>query len=181
MKRLPFTVLVGLVLKLTVGATPALGQHPQKRSGFWFNGELGWGSLGCDNCGTRTGGMSGGLSLGGTLNSHILLGVGTSAWSKSETGVTMTVATLDARIRVYPQAKGGFFLTGGVGYGSLSAGLSGYGVSASEGGVSGLLGVGYDIRVGPMVSVTPFWNGFAVKTSNSNSNVGQLGLGITIH
>src|SRR6185503_9739015 len=141
---------------------------------------LGWGTLGCDGCGTRTGALSGGLSLGGTLSSKVLLGVGTTGWSKTESGATLTVGTLDARIRFYPSAKGGFFLTGGIGAGRISTGITGFG-RASENGGGLVVGVGYDFRVGPMISVTPFWNGFAVKTSNSDANVGQIGVSITTH
>ena len=180
MKRLPQSVLLSLVCTLFLGVAPVLAQKAQARHGFWFNGGLGYGSLGCDGCGTRTGSVSGGLSLGGTINSHLLIGVGTAGWTKSESGATLTVGTLDVRARVYPKASGGFFLTGGIGVGSVSAGLSGFG-AASETGGAFLLGLGYDIRVGPMVSLTPFWNGFAVKTSSTSSNVGQFGLGVTVH
>jgi hypothetical protein len=44
-----------------------------------------------------------------------------------------------------------------------------------------MLGVGWDIRVGRNVSLTPFWNGFAMSNSNGDANVGQFGLGFTIH
>jgi hypothetical protein len=30
------------------------------------------------------------------------------------------------------------------------------------------------------VSLTPFWNGIAVRTSNTDANVGQLGLSLTV-
>jgi hypothetical protein len=43
-----------------------------------------------------------------------------------------------------------------------------------------MLGLGYDIKIGNNVSLTPFWNGFAVRNSNSDVNVGQLGLNISV-
>jgi hypothetical protein len=43
------------------------------------------------------------------------------------------------------------------------------------------VGLGYDIRVGQNVSLTPYWNGFAASTSNADANVGQIGLGVTVH
>ena len=58
--------------------------------------------------------------------------------------------------------------------------VDGFG-SDSETGAGALLGLGYDIRVGWNVSLTPFWNGFATTTSNSDANVGQLGLSLTLH
>lgn len=171
--------IVSAALMTAIAAVPAVAQHPQTRRGFWFNGGLGYGSLGCQNCDGRTGGLSGGISLGGVLSRNVLFGVGTTGWTKSESGVTLTVGTLDARFRFYPKATGGFFLTAGLGLGAISA--SGGGDSQTETGVGLMLGLGIDIRIGDNVSLTPFWNGFAVSASGDDANVGQLGLGITVH
>jgi len=174
------SLLLCLAGALTIGAVPALGQHPQTRKGFWFNGGLGWGSLGCSDCGgSRTGGLSGGLSLGGTISPTFLLGGGTSWWTKSEGGATLTVGTLDLRARLYTSPKGGFFFTGGIGVGSISAGFGG--ISASETGFGLVLGLGNDFRIARSVSLTPYFNIIGVKTSNSDANVVQLGLSVTTH
>lgn len=37
------------------------------------------------------------------------------------------------------------------------------------------------IRVRPNKSLTPYYNGFAVRTSNADGHVDQFGLGITVH
>jgi hypothetical protein len=179
MKRLSM-LLLGFALAGTISAAPALAQHPQTRSGFWFSGGLGYGSLGCDGCDGRSGGVSGGISLGGTLSPKFLIGIGTSGWTREEIGARLTVGTLDARMRFYPSATGGFFLTGGVGLGSVHASVSGFG-SETETGIGLLLGLGYDLRIGSNVSLTPFWNGYAVQSGNADANVGQLGLSITVH
>ena len=159
-------------------SSPAQEKH--LRSGFWFNGGLGFGSLGCRDCNGREGGLSGGLALGGTLGQKVLLGVGSNGWRKSDAGETLTAGTLTALIRFYPSATGGFFLLGGLGVGSIRLEVDGLG-SVTETGFGALLGLGYDIRVGSSVSLTPFWNGFAVEGSDLNANVGQLGLGLTVH
>lgn len=151
-----------------------------RRSGFWFNVGLGYGALTCKDCDTYINGLSGGLSLGGAVSPRFLLGVGTTGWYKSEGGVTLSAGTLDARIRFYPSSTGGFFLTGGAGVGSISADVAGLG-SDSETGFGLMLGLGWDVRLGNSVSLTPFWNGFAVQASNSDASVGQVGLGITFH
>jgi len=91
----------------------------------------------------------------------------------------LTVGTLDARVRFYPSTTGGFFLTGGLGVGTVSAGGSGY--IASETGLGMLFGVGYDVRVGRNTSLTPYWSGFAMRNANTDANVGQVGLAITLH
>lgn len=176
--------IVAVAAALAVIADSAEAQRSRARNtnlrdGFWFSGGLGYGSLGCDNCGSREGSMSADLSVGGTLSQRWLVGAGTSAWSKTEQGARLTVATLDARVRFYPSTTGGFFLTGGIGAGSLRGDVGG--ISATETGVGTILGLGWDIRVARNASVTPYWNGFAMKNSNADANVGQAGIAITLH
>jgi hypothetical protein len=174
---------VTFALALGLAALPAVASaqgHPQTRQGFWFNAGLGYGSLGCQDCGSREGSFSGGVAVGGALSQKLLLGAGTNAWSKTEDGTTLTVGTLTALMRFYPSATGGFFLLGGLGVGSIHAEVANFG-SGDETGFGALVGLGYDFRVGKNVSLTPFWNGFAMSSSNTDANVGQLGLGITVH
>lgn len=173
--------VVSIVALTMLQSAPGAAQgRPQTRHGFWFNGGLGLGSAGCDGCGGRESALTIALGAGGTLSSKLLLGASIDGWSKSEGGATITVATLLARLRFYPSATGGFFLTAGLGLGSARAEAPGFG-SNTETGTGALLGLGYDLRVGNTVSLTPFWNGFATHTSNSDFNVGQLGLSVTVH
>jgi hypothetical protein len=168
-----------VVVFAAFAATTAQAQHAQTRQGFWFSGGLGMGSLGTQDGTSRENGMSGDISLGGTLSPHWLLGVGSSGWSKSEQGGRLTVATLDARVRFYPSATGGFFVTGGIGGASIRASVGGF--SATDNGAGAIFGLGYDYRVGRNTSITPYWNGFAMKSDNNDANVGQIGLAITLH
>ena len=71
MKATLFRTVLSLAAITPSLAGNALGQHPQKRAGFWFSAGLGYGSLGCQDCGTREGGPSGNISLGGTLSQKI--------------------------------------------------------------------------------------------------------------
>lgn len=179
-KLLPSLLSLAAVTVCLVGnAQGQQAQYGPKHSGFWFSAGLGYGSLGCQNCGSREGGASGNLALGGTLSEKVLLGVSSNGWFKSENGSTLSVNALTAAIRFYPSAPGGFFLMGGLGVGTVSANVTGVG-SGSETGFGALLGLGYDIRMGYKVSLTPYWNGFAMNSSNSDANVGQIGLGITV-
>jgi hypothetical protein len=176
--------IVAVAAALAVCADSAEAQRSRAhnsnlRDGFWFSGGLGYGSLGCDGCDSREGSLSADLSVGGTLSQRWLIGVGSSAWSKTEQGVRLTVATLDARVRFYPSTTGGFFLTGGIGAGSMRGDVGG--ISATETGVGTILGLGWDIRVAKNASVTPYWNGFAMKNDNADANVGQAGIAITLH
>lgn len=159
------------------------GQEAQEhsRDGFWFSGGLGYGSLGCQDCSAREGGLSGNLAFGGSLSQKVLLGVSTHGWTKSENGATLTAGTLTGEVRFYPSSSGGFFLKGGLGVGTIDLSLDGFG-SASETGYGAVLGLGYDARIGNNVSLTPFWNGMGMTFSGGgDANVGQLGLAITVH
>jgi len=158
-------------------APSAARQASQMRDGWWGNIGLGVGSFGCNDCdGVRVNGLSGGFSIGGTLNPHLRLGIGSTGWAKTTVdGDLFTVGTLDGRVRVYPSVTSGFFITGGLGFGSIRLD------SETEIGVGAVVGLGWDIDVARHVSVTPFWNGFAMRSSVADANVGQIGVGVTIH
>jgi hypothetical protein len=174
------TWLAPLALLLSIGATPAAAQHTQTRNGFWFGAGLGYGSLGCDGCaGDRTGGSSGYIKLGGTLNQHLLLGVETNGWYKSESGTTLTQGNVSGAAYWYPSATSGLFLKGGVGYAVLNADTF-YG-SGSTNGWGAIAGLGYDLRVGSNTSITPTANWFRGDFANGSTDVFQFGLGLTLH
>ncbi len=154
--------------------------HRQLREGFWFNIGTGYGAISCETCVGSVGGYSGGISFGGTLSPRFLLGVGTTSWLRSESGVSLLAGTVDARLRFYPTTTSGFFVTGGLGVGTIGADLAEYG-SATEIGGGAVLGLGWDLRVAKGISLTPFWNAFAVATSSADANVGQIGIGLTLH
>jgi hypothetical protein len=182
MKKMVLSLAVLAALAVSAAsadAQRARAHNSQIRDGFWFSGGLGYGSLGCDNCGSREGSLTGDLSLGGTISPRFLLGVGTSAWSKTEQGARLTVGTLDARVRFYPSTTGGFFVTGGLGVGSMRGDVGN--LSATETGVGTILGLGWDLRVSKNASITPYWNGFAMRNNDTNANVGQAGIAVTLH
>lgn len=149
--------------------------HPHSREGVWFNIGLGLGSLGCEDCGARSNGLSGGLSLGTAVTDRFMFGVGTTGYSRSVGGDLLTVGTLDARLRYYFTKTGGGHVNFGIGLGSVSY------AGGNEFGLGMMLGLGWDFRIRDNLSVTPFWNGFAMRNSNVDANVGQLGVGFTWH
>ena len=172
-------VVASLFFVTTAEAQKGSARQASVHQGWWFSGGLGMGSLGSDNGTSRETGLTGDIAVGYTLSPKWLIGVGSSGWSKSEDGGRLTVATLDARVRFYPSTTGGFFLTGGIGGASMTASVGG--ISATENGGGAIFGLGYDYRIARNASITPYWNGFAIKTDNNDANVGQLGLAITLH
>ena len=164
-------------------ATTANAQHAQTRQGFWFGGGLGYGSLGtsCDGCASvdREGGLSGYAKLGGTLRQNILLGVELNGWTKDEGPATVTMGNLSGAAYWYPMPAQGLFLKAGAGYSNLR--VDDGSVSASDGGFGLLGGLGYDIRAGRNLSITPVANWFRGSFTNGSADVLQFGVGVTAH
>lgn len=74
-----------------------------------------------------------------------------------------------------PHLPCGFFLTAGVGVGTVSY------ADESESGLGVLIGIGWDVRLGRNISLTPFYNGYAMRNDTTDANVGQIGIGVTFH
>lgn len=161
---------------LTVAPSP---RPPLRRDGFWFSAGMGYGALSCDTCIGYADGFSGGLSGGGTVGDHWLLGAGTTGWYRSFEGGWLNASTFDFRARFYPSVSHGFFLTGGIGVGEVRLGVGR--LSVSETGGAGVFGLGWDVRVAQNVSVTPFWNGSAISAPDEVVSFGQIGVGFTVH
>lgn len=170
----------GLSALLTVLlASSAFAQQAQTRQGFWIGGGLGYGSMGvsCDGCAAsdRVGAPSGYLKLGGALRQNILLGVETNGWTKSELGARLTMANISGAVYWYPMVTNGLFVKAGAGYSGLDNGFGG------SSGFGMLGGVGYDVRVGRNLSLTPVANWFRGSFDGGSANVLQIGLGVTSH
>jgi Outer membrane protein beta-barrel domain len=176
-----FALVVALLL---LGVSVGAAQHPQTRKGFWIGFGFGWGSYGisCDSCGGagREGSYTGYIKLGGTVSPHLLLGAESNAWSKSESGVTLTAGNVTFSAFYYPKPASGFFLNGGVGF--SRAEVSGSGASVGNTGPGFTLGAGYDIRVGTNISITPIgnWN-YGHPESGFSHNFYQFSVGVTFH
>ncbi len=77
----------------SVMGAPVAGQPRANSREFWFNIGFGFGSLGCNICVGYLGGATGGLSLGRRVGSKLLLGVGATAWTKSQAGASLSAGT----------------------------------------------------------------------------------------
>lgn len=169
---------------VVLGASTASAQHPQTRKGFWIGFGFGWGSYGisCSGCSGvgREGSYTGYLKMGGTVSPHFLLGGESIAWSKSESGSTVTAGNVSLAGYYYPQPASGLFLSAGVGFSRAEASSGG-----SSGGSTGpgfQVGAGYDIRVGTNLSIVPTGNWvYGHPDSGFNHNFFQFSVGVTFH
>lgn len=177
---------LGSLLCFAVAVTVVSAAHAQTpapgrtRYGTWFSGGLGMGSMGCRTCNGRTTGLTGDFAIGGTLGQMFLIGGGITGWTHSANGLTRTVGLADVVMRLYTSEHGNLFFLLGGGAGMVSRAISGTGPSGSEIGAGIYFGMGYDIRMGKKLSLTPYWQIFGSKTENLDVNVGQIGLSITV-
>jgi len=174
------TTCMLFLVGLTPGLTQGLEAQQHERSGFWMSGGVGMGSLGFDGMSSsRESGISGNLTLGGTLSDRVLLGGGLTAWTKDMDGFRVTFSTLAAMARVYPNADSGLFVNLGAGVGEVTV-SQGF-LSGSSTGTGGIIGVGYDHRMGPSWSLTPHLNAVGYSINGERANQIQFGVGITRH
>lgn len=173
--------LVVALLYLAPGQAAA--QRPQPRDGFWISGGLGYGSLdiGCEGCESdRESGVTALLAMGGSPSRSLLLGAELEGWSKEVDGVDLTFGHLSGVAYWYPRAAAGFFLKGGIGVGRLTADAGPLG-EESDTGVALHGGLGYDVRVGRTISLTPAAGIFWSSLEPGNANVLHVGLSVTGH
>jgi hypothetical protein len=161
----------------------AAAQHPQVRQGFWISGGLGYGSLdvSCDGCESeRESGLTALLAMGGSTRPGLLLGAQLEGWTKEVDGVDLTFGHLSAVAYWYPRPAIGFFLKGGAGVGNLTADAGPLG-DQSESGLALHAALGYDIRVGRNLSLTPAAGIFWTDLDEESANALQVGLSVTGH
>jgi len=164
-------------------APPALAQRPQTRQGFWISGGLGYGSLdvGCDGCESdRESGVTARLAMGGTPSPHFLVGGDIESWAKEVDGVDILFGHVSGVAYWYPQVTGGFFVKGGVGFGTLSVDAGPLG-DDSDTGLALHAGAGYDIRLGSNFSLTPTAGVFWASLDPGDANALYIGLNATGH
>lgn len=193
--------LIAVSAVCVLAAAPLEGQQrglvpvsPNPREGFWIGFGLGGGSVGadCASCTTdRTAGVTGFLRMGGTISQHVLLGGEADGWARSESGVNETMGFGSFVASIYPSAAGAFFLQ--LGIGGMTYTANGGGVKVTATAPAGSIGLGFDFRVGRMLSVTPLVNALAssavafdvngvkVQTSNFKLNLVHVGVGLTWH
>src|SRR6476661_8474267 len=133
--------------------------HDSERAGFW--GALGLGAGG-EAFDLRDGlGYSGdlyrptvSLRLGGTPNRYLRLGGEILGWIDDQGHRTESITSLLFITQLYPAPSTGLYLKGGLGLGRNQVDFDdGFGVGDT--GFAGLLGAGWELRLGPRWYLNP--------------------------
>jgi len=172
-----------------------LAQHRQTRRGFTISFGVGSGSarFDCDGCSPdRTSAPSGYIRIGGAVRRDLIIAGQIDAWTKEEGDATLSAGTVTATVQWYPQAEGGFYVLGGLGWGSINATIDTFGgtLSNDQNGFGYNIGTGYDIRLTRNFSLSPFASYFYASTGSGGyyasgdrlvAGVFHFGLGFTWH
>jgi hypothetical protein len=130
------------------------------RRGFW--GAIGVGAGGesydlRDGAGYVTDDYQPTLSvrLGGTVNPYLRLGGEALAWINDQGSSTETLTSLLFIGQLYPVTTSGLYLKGGLGLGRNEVDFDDGGFGVGDTGFAGLLGAGWEIKVGRTVYLNP--------------------------
>ncbi len=187
MRHFPLTFATTVLFLLMPAAMQAQDGHPHRA--FWIGFGIGGGSAKIHD--SDAGALDGGavyVRLGGTLNQRWLLGGEAIAWGRNEDNASYTRSNTTFTAIFYPSSKGGFYLKGGIGasYVDVSTDVLGPELSVSKGGFGSTFGVGFDIRLGSNIYLTPNldWLFQSIELDNGTTqraNIGLLTLGLIWH
>lgn len=174
----------------------SVGGHPNVRQGFWWGAGVGtaWNQLNCDICAdSRRNGFNLTGKLGGTVSQSLLLGAELTGWYSSDDPVTELFGGLSAIAQWYPSSTGAFYFKGGFGLTTYRATDSlDEDTKFTSSAMGPQVGLGYDFRVSPTVSINPYssvmfaafgnlrLNGNEIS-DNASFTLIQIGLGVTWH
>lgn len=163
-------VRVAAAMALLVAGAAAAQETPRGlvlvrdggRGGFWIGGGLGRGGEALD---LRDGagyteqlyGPTVSLHLGGTPSQHLRLGGEILAWFNDERLFTESLSSFLFVGQLYPVKATGFYLKGGLGVGRSEVDF-GAGERYGDTGVAGMVGAGWEIRVGRRLYLNPVVN-----------------------
>lgn len=94
------------------------------------------------------------LRLGGTVSQHLRLGAEVLSWVNENGPATESLSSALLVAQFYPAASAGLYLKGGLGIGRNAVDFQdGYGTGDT--GFAGLVGAGYELRLGRRIYLNP--------------------------
>ena len=153
---------VSALLALAISAgTANAGKYPHDHHGFFIGFNLGAGTADVSTDGADTDrewGGSANFRAGGALTNQLLLGGEITSWARDDDGDTASLSTFLFAATYYPAAGQGFFLRGGVGFGTSSFNVDvgdGYTLSKDETGFALAAAAGYEWRLTKKFALGP--------------------------
>jgi hypothetical protein len=159
-----------LVLLLSSAGPGLLAQQPPPglvevkeagRRGFWFGVGLGAGGESNDALDGSAGGYSDlfyqptiSLRAGGTAGNHWRLGGEVLSWINEEGDAVESLSSALFVAQFYPVRSAGLYLKGGLGVGRNAVDFD-YGFDVGDTGLAGLIGAGYELRLGSHIYLNP--------------------------
>lgn len=175
-----------LVSASTLNAQDAKPTAPH--AGFWLGGGVGAGFTDEGSDDINDGGFAAYLRMGGTLSDRLLLGgelIGVTREADADIGdasVHQGNATLS--LLYYPSSPGGFFAKAGAGFASASVIVQegNLTITNDESGFGLTFGVGYDLRLGSNLYLTPNFDVLVQSFDEfGDSNLFLLTVGVGFH
>lgn len=185
-KKMLSAAMLLLVSASTVTAQDAKLTKPH--GGFWLGGGIGGGFTDQGSDDIDDGGFAAYLRMGGTLSDRLLLGgelIGLTRDAGAgvdDANVHQGNATLS--LLYHPASPGGFFAKAGAGFASTSVVLreGSLTVTNEESGFGLTFGVGYDLRLGSNLYLTPNFDVLVQSFDEfGDSNLFLLTVGIGFH
>jgi hypothetical protein len=124
------------------------------------------------------------LRAGGTVNQHLRLGGEVHSWINEEGDVVESLSSILFIGQLYPFKAAGLYLKGGLGVGRNAVEIEN-GFDVGDTGFAGLLGVGYELRLGGRVFLNPVVDfvshSYESRTGGSyRERLVNFGLGIVV-
>jgi hypothetical protein len=151
--------LLLIAAAMVLFVTPVTAQHPNTRQGFWYGFGFGVGSghLNCEICNDQSGtDLAASIRAGGTLSESWLVGAELDGWTNSQDIATRRSWSAFAVALWYPWPARAAYVKGGFGVTGYRASDSVDVISTTRPG--GILGVGYEWRIGKNYSINPYFN-----------------------
>ena len=166
--------------------------RPNTREGFFVGFGAGVGNEHFDPKTTAAGGFSSqyGPSLyfkiGGSASQSVSLGAELFGWGDPESLNGRGVGSLTFFGQFYPRSTGAFFIKAGLGVATTEDGHSStsgsfFDEGADQIGFSGVIGVGYDWRIGKNTSLVPTLDLYLQDYNNFRERIVNLGIGVMFH
>jgi hypothetical protein len=144
------------------------------RRGFWFGLGLGAGGESNDVAGHGYSDLfyqpTISLRAGGTVGSRLRLGGEVLSWFDEEGDAVASLSSLLFVAQFYPLSSAGFYLKGGLGIGRNAIDFDD-GFNVGDTGFAGLIGAGYELRLGRHIYLNP------TVDLVGHSYSGRLGIG----